>query len=38
MKLVLGVAHWTGGGIAQYLDMELGEFFEWAQILEELAK
>jgi hypothetical protein len=38
MKIVLGLAHWTGGGIEQYLEMELDDILEWCEVLQKLAK
>lgn len=38
MKLVLKIAHWTGGGVGPFLDMDCDEFIDWVYALADLQK
>lgn len=38
MKIVLKMAHWTGGGIGAFLDMTCDEFIDWLYALQAVQK
>jgi hypothetical protein len=38
MKIILKMASWTGGGVAQFLEMDCDEFSDWLNTLREIQK
>jgi hypothetical protein len=38
MKIILKMASWTGGGLAQYLEMDCDDFIDWVDALGEIQK